>query len=186
MSLLLNVKAYGNIKQQRLRAILAASRTRVADRSSPSVTLPTKLDIEHVMPQGWRSFWDDGTAGTTRPAARDHYIKHARQSHPRNNTSSTSPLQPAVDDEEASTIAPTGRTLLQTQSYRSDAPTLNKHIVDPHVAARNEANIGERNLAMGKTIAEVWPRPPEAAINRAAARRPARPSSARAARRVVA
>ena len=164
MSQLPNVKAYGNIKQQRLRAILAGVELRLRTDRHELVTLPTKLDIEHVMPQGWRSFWDDGTAGNHEAAAaRDHLINTLG-----NLTLVTQKLNVALSnrpwtDEAASTIAPTGkdaglgkRSLLN----RFSVLLLNKDIVDPHVAAWTEANIGERNLAMAKTIAEVWPRPP--------------------------
>lgn len=55
-----DVKVYGNIKQQRLRAILSGVELQLRTQRHEDVSLPAKLDIEHVMPQGWRSYWQDG------------------------------------------------------------------------------------------------------------------------------
>jgi hypothetical protein len=60
LSELPSVKVYGNIKQQRLRAILAGIELQLRTAKHEDVGLPAKLDIEHVMPQGWRTYWQDG------------------------------------------------------------------------------------------------------------------------------
>lgn len=158
-----NVKAYGNIKQQRLRTILAGVELQLRTDRHEAVTLPSKLDIEHVMPQGWRRFWDDGTASDYEAAAaRDHLINTLG-----NLTLVTQKLNIALSnrpwtDEAALPIAPTGkdaglgkRALLN----RFSVLLLNKDIVDPHVGSWTEADIADRNVALAKTIAEVWPHP---------------------------
>lgn len=57
-----NIKAYGNIKQQRLRAVFAAIELELRTARHEAITLPPKLEIEHVMPQGCWTYWDDGAA----------------------------------------------------------------------------------------------------------------------------
>ena len=54
------IKVYGNIKQQRLRTILSGVELQLRTQKHEDVSLPAKLDIEHVMPQGWRTYWQDG------------------------------------------------------------------------------------------------------------------------------
>lgn len=163
ISQLPNVKAYGNIKQQRLRTILAGVELQLRSERHEEVSLPTKLDIEHVMPQGWRSYWDDGVAADHEAAtARDHLINSLG-----NLTLVTQKLNIALSnrpwtDEAAAQVAPTGkdaglgkRSLLN----RFSVLLLNKDIVDPHLHAWTEADIASRNSALASTIAEVWPGP---------------------------
>jgi hypothetical protein len=115
------------------------------------------------MPQGWRSFWDDGTASDYEAAAaRDHLINTLGHL-----TLVTQKLNIALSnrpwtDEAALPIAPTGkdpglgkRSLLN----RFSVLLLNKDIVDPHIGSWTEADIADRNVSLAKTIAEVWPRP---------------------------
>jgi hypothetical protein len=51
-----DIKVYGNIKQQRLRTILSGVELQLRTDKHEDVSLPAKLDIEHVMPQGWHTF----------------------------------------------------------------------------------------------------------------------------------
>ncbi len=157
------VKAYGNIKQQRLRAILAGVELQLRSDRHEEVSLPVKLDIEHVMPQGWRHYWDDGVGGDHEAAAaRDHLINTLG-----NLTLVTQKLNVALSnrpwtDAAAMQVAPTGkdaglgkRSLLN----RFSVLLLNKDIVDPHPQAWTETDIAARSLALVGTIAEVWPGP---------------------------
>ena len=70
-----DVKVYGNIKQQRLRAILSGIELQLRTDKHEDVSLPAKLDIEHVMPRGWRTYWQDGILGDPEACAnRDWYV----------------------------------------------------------------------------------------------------------------
>jgi hypothetical protein len=157
-----SIKAYGNIKQQRLRAILSAIELRLRTDRHEEVSLPTKLDIEHVMPQGWRSYWNDGTAADHEAAlARDHLLSTLG-----NLTLVTQKLNVALSnrpwtDQAAELVAPTGkdaglgkRSLLN----RFSVLLLNKDIVEGHEAEWTEDDIKKRSAHLAKLIVEVWPR----------------------------
>lgn len=53
-------KLYGNIRQGRLRVVLGAVEQHLRSKSQmyEAVQLPTGLEIEHVMPRGWRTHWN--------------------------------------------------------------------------------------------------------------------------------
>jgi Protein of unknown function (DUF1524) len=55
-----NIRLYGNVKQSRLRMILSALELRYRTARHEEVPVPPKLEIEHVMPRGWRTHWADG------------------------------------------------------------------------------------------------------------------------------
>jgi hypothetical protein len=161
LAVLPTVKAYGNIKQQRLRAILAAVELQLRTERHEAVTLPTRLEIEHVMPQGWRRYWDDGAASDLEAATnRDHLVNTLG-----NLTLVTKKLNGALSnrpwtDEAALNVAPTGkdaglgkRSLLNRYSVL----LLNKDIVDPNDAAWTEQDITTRSADLVKAISAVWP-----------------------------
>jgi hypothetical protein len=155
------VKVYGNIKQQRLRAVLAAVELQLRTERHEEVSLPTKLEIEHVMPQGWRSYWDDGVAKDLEAATRrDHLVNTLG-----NLTLVTKKLNGALSnrpwtDEAALLVAPTGkdagkgkRSLLNRYSVL----LLNKDIVDPHGSAWTDQDIAARNSRIAEVVSVVWP-----------------------------
>jgi hypothetical protein len=157
------VKVYGNIKQQRLRAVFGAIEQHQRTERHEAVSLPTKLELEHVMPQGWRSFWDNGVGKEGDPALkRDHLVNTIG-----NLTLVTQKLNGALSNRpwtnsEAEVAAPTGvdaglgkRALLNRYSVL----LLNKDIVDNHADAWTDQDIGNRNIALAKVIGEVWARP---------------------------
>ena len=157
-----SVKAYGNIKQQRLRAILAGIELQLRTARHEEVSLPTKLDIEHVMPQGWRSHWDDGTAADRdAAAARDHLLNTLG-----NLTLVTQKLNVALSnrpwtDALAKVIAPTGKDAgLGKHSLlnRFSVLLLNKDIVEGHGGEWTDDDIRKRSAALAEVIAKVWPR----------------------------
>ena len=157
------VKVYGNIKQQRLRALFGAIEQHQRTERHEAVSLPTKLELEHVMPQGWRSFWDNGVGKEGDPALkRDHLVNTIG-----NLTLVTQKLNGALSNRpwtnsEAEVAAPTGvdaglgkRALLNRYSVL----LLNKDLVDNHADAWTDQDIGNRNIALAKVIGEVWARP---------------------------
>lgn len=161
MSRLPDVKAYGNIKQQRLRAILSRVELQLRSQLHEDVSLPSKLDIEHVMPQGWRRYWSDGILDDLEACIRrDHVINTIG-----NLTMVTESLNRALSnrpwtDEDADNIPGTGqhkglgkRSLLNQHSVL----VLNRHIVDGHLDAWTEADIQERSASLASAIASAWP-----------------------------
>ena len=48
---------YGTINQAHVRMLLEAAETRLHTSKTESVPLPSKLSIEHVIPQNWKETW---------------------------------------------------------------------------------------------------------------------------------
>ncbi len=158
------IKVYGSIKQSRMRAILAALELHL--RMEPKVektALPQRLDIEHVMPQGWRSFWDGDVAGDLEASARrDHVINTIG-----NLTLVTQKLNVTLSnrpwtDAEAQEVAPTGkeagvgkRSLLN----RFSVLMLNKEVVQQHPEVWTEQDIHDRSRVIAERATQIWTRP---------------------------
>jgi hypothetical protein len=162
------IKAYGNIKQPRLRAVFREIEMKMRTNRNEDVSLPSKLEIEHVMPQGWRSYWSSDVTGNHDAIARRDLLVNTLG----NLTLVTQPLNGALSnrpwtDVEAAKVAPTGkdaglgkRSLLN----RDSVLLLNKGIVDPHKDAWTDGDIERRSRSLAKAISEVWrsakPEPP--------------------------
>jgi hypothetical protein len=157
-------RAYGSIKQQRLRMVLAAVERRSRTERNEDVSLPPRLDIEHVMPQGWRAHWDSDGASTDprRENRRDLLVNTLG-----NLTLVTQKLNVALSnrpwrDDEAAVVAPTGkdagkgkRSLLD----RFSILVLNKDIVQPHPEGWTEQDIIDRSGRLAEAIIDIWRRP---------------------------
>lgn len=156
------VKLYGNIRQSRLRVILAAVESKLRDRRLEDVSLPDRLEVEHIMPRGWRSHWQASLG--LEPAAdqeRDRLVHTLG-----NLTLITQPLNGALSnrpwtDEEASVVAPSGvdagrgkRSLLNKFSILA----INKAIVDEHPDEWSEEDIRARSEEICSLICQIWPR----------------------------
>jgi hypothetical protein len=156
-----DTRVYG-IKQQRLRTILAVTETKRRVERHEDVSLPTVLQIEHVMPQGWRDYWDDGSI------ARDALLAGQRDRRINtigNLTLTTQKLNVALSnrpwtDEEARKVAPTGKDAGRgKRSLLSDFSllVLNKEIVDRHPTAWTEDDIIRRSNELTEIVIEEWP-----------------------------
>jgi len=157
------IKVYGSIKQSRLRAILGAVELHL--RANPrieDVELPRKLEIEHVMPKGWRTFWGDGIVHDVEASAnRDSLVNTIG-----NLTLVTQKLNVALSnrpwtDGEAVEVAPTGRDAgigKRSLLNRYSVLVMNKSIVDNHPCEWTEADIQARSIDLAKQMVEIWPR----------------------------
>ncbi|MDC3300028.1 DUF262 domain-containing HNH endonuclease family protein [Acidimicrobiales bacterium] len=155
------VKVYGNIKQQRLRAILSGVELQLRTVRHEDVSLPEKLDIEHVMPRGWRTYWQDGLLGDPEACAnRDIAINTIGNltlvTKSLNSTLSNRPWK----DDAAATAGGRGadkglgkRSLLNKYSVLA----LSREIVDDHPESWSEADIYARSVAVARAIADAWP-----------------------------
>lgn len=156
-----DIKVYGNIKQQRLRAILSGIELQLRTIKHEDVTLPTRLDIEHVMPRGWRTYWQDGILGDPEACAeRDWYIHSiGNLTLVTKSLNSTLSNRPWTDDDAA--VAPGAgedkglgkRSLLNKYSVLA----LTRPIVDDHSAGWTDDDIIQRSKSMAATIARAWP-----------------------------
>ena len=156
-----DARVYGKVKQQRLRAILSRVELQLRSERHEDVTLQAKLDIEHVMPRGWRTYWQDGILGDPEACIRrDHVINTiGNLTLVTKNLNSTLSNRPWGDAEAAGTPGRGEdkglgkRSLLNKYSVLA----LSRPIVDNHPHAWTEADIQERSQSIAATIAAVWP-----------------------------
>lgn len=160
MTQLPDVKLYGNIKQQRLRAILSGVELQLRTVRHEDVSLPEKLDIEHVMPRGWRTYWQDGILGDPEACAdRDFVINTiGNLTLVTKSLNSTLSNRPWTDDDAAMAggTAEKGlgkRSLLNKYSVLA----LSREIVDGNPNGWSEADIRERSETIARAITQAWP-----------------------------
>jgi hypothetical protein len=155
-------RLYGNIRQNRLCIVLAAVEQKRRSEHSEDVSLPASLQIEHVMPQKWRTHWSDGIADNASASGRrDHLVQTIG-----NLTLVTSRLNVSLSnrpwlDSDATAVAPSGpeagkgkRSLIDKYSLLM----LNKQIVQQHPEEWTEEDITTRGQAIANDIAAIWPR----------------------------
>lgn len=155
------IKVYGNIKQQRLRTILSGVELQLRTQKHEDVSLPAKLDIEHVMPQGWRTYWQDGILHDPEACAeRDFRINTIGNltlvTKSLNSTLSNRPWR----DVDAAVAPGSGedkglgkRSLLNKYSVLA----LSRPIVDDHADEWTDGDILQRSKTIAATIAAAWP-----------------------------
>lgn len=156
-----SIRMYGSVRQGRLRVVLQAIEHRLRTEMHEALDLPPKLELEHVMPQGWRTFWDADPALNVEAAyERDRIVNSLG-----NLTLVTKKLNGALShrpwtDEEALEVAPKGmdaglgkRSLLSRYSLL----VLNKEIIEEHPDAWTEADIKRRSRRLAETLCKVWP-----------------------------
>lgn len=161
---LLTTRIYGNIRQVRIRVILGAveQNLRVKSPKYAAVSLPGKLEIEHVMPRGWRSQWDTNPKLSVEAAAE----RDARVNTIGNLTFVTKSLNGSLSnrpwtDDEAKALSEGGapgkgkRTLLDQFSLL----VLNKEILVNRPNQWTEEDIMKRSTSIIATICDVWPGP---------------------------
>ncbi len=158
-----SIRLYGNVKQPRLRVILSALELRLRTARHESVSLPEKLEIEHVMPRGWRTYWGGDIQGDAEMAAKrdvrvDTLGNLTLVTKKLNGTLSNRPWR----DSDAAVVATTGReaglgkrSLLNQYSVL----VLNKDIVDAHEDGWTENDIRERSRQLTEDLISIWPRP---------------------------
>ena len=155
-------KLYGNVRQNRLCMILSAVEQKRRSERNEDVSLPGDLQIEHVMPQKWRTHWSDGIVDDPSASSnRDRLVQTIG-----NLTLLTGHLNASLSnrpwlDSDAAMAAPSGpqagkgkRSLIDKYSLL----VLNKEIVQEHEQAWTEEDILARGEAIAKDIAAIWPR----------------------------
>jgi len=160
------LRLYGNLRQDRLRVILGAVEQHLRTRDSryEAVQLPSGLEIEHVMPQGWRYHWDtEPGLGLEAAAKRDGLVNTLG-----NLTLVTKSLNGSLSnrpwtDTEAAAMKEGGEagkgkwSLLDSFSLL----VLNKQILNGHLDDWTEDDIARRSTDLTTAICEVWPGPSE-------------------------
>jgi len=157
-----DVKVYGNIKQQRLRAILSGIELQLRTEKHEDVSLPAKLDIEHVMPRGWRTYWQDGILSDPEACANRDWRVHTigNLTLVTKSLNSTLSNRPWTDDDAAATPGSGEdkglgkRSLLNKYSVLA----LTRPIVDSHPESWTDQDITARSTQLAAVIAQAWPR----------------------------
>lgn len=158
------VKLYGNVRQGRLRVVLEAVERNLRTEMHEDVGLPAGLQIEHVMPRGWRSHWDTVPVLSPEAAAeRDHRVNVLG-----NLTLVTMKLNGSLSnrpwtDAEAQVVSGGGadagkgkRSLLDKYSLL----VLSKDLITEHPDAWTDEDIEARSRFLAEQVCKVWPGPP--------------------------
>ncbi|WP_181034593.1 DUF262 domain-containing protein [Arthrobacter sp. 08Y14] len=157
------IRLYGNLRQSRLRVVLAEVEKQLRNSRQENVTLPDGLEVEHVMPRGWRSYWLNNLSSEAGAEKRRDSLIHTLG----NLTLTTQRLNSALSnrpwtDSEAREVAPTGKDAGKgKRSMLGDFSILaiNKGIVDDHPAAWTEADIRARSVQLTEAICAAWTHP---------------------------
>jgi hypothetical protein len=170
LTLLPELRLYGNIQQGRLRVVLGAveQHLRVQSAKYEVLPLPAGLEVEHVMPRGWRTFWDtDPPLSVEEAAGRDKLVNTIG-----NLTLVTKSLNGSLSnrpwtDSKAAALKDGGepgkgkRTLLDGFSLL----VLNKEIVQEHADHWDDDDILSRSTCLAEAVCTIWARPPTSETN---------------------
>jgi hypothetical protein len=121
------------------------------------------LEIEHVMPRGWRTYWGsdihgDAELATKRDIRVDTLGNLTLVTKKLNGTLSNRPWRNA----DAELVANTGREAgigKRSLLSRYSVLVLNKEIVESHEDAWTEDDIRERSRQLTEALIAIWPRP---------------------------
>jgi Protein of unknown function DUF262/Protein of unknown function (DUF1524) len=162
LSSLPTLRLYGNVRQSRLRVILGAIEKQLRTERHEDVALPTKLEIEHVMPRSWKTHWDtDPPLSPEEAAARAKRVESLG-----NLTLVTQKLNGSLShrpwtDHEAAVIAPKGKEAGRGKRWllaQYSLLVLNKALVDEHLDSWTDEDIRERSQEMTERLCAIWPR----------------------------
>lgn len=154
-------RMYGNIRQGRLRVVLEGVEHQLRTEYNEDVSIGHKLQIEHVMPQRWRTHWDTGL-DEAEAADRDRLVNTLG-----NLTLVTQKLNGSLShrpwtDDEAAVAAPTGkepgrgkRSLLGKFSVLR----VNKQLIDEHDKQWTDEDIRARSIDLADRICQMWAGP---------------------------
>lgn len=153
-------RVYGSVKQPRLRSVLAEIELTMRSDKHELVSLPARLEIEHVMPRGWRAYWGKGVKNSAELAtARDAAIHTIG-----NLTLVTKKLNITLSnrpwtDAAAAPLSTKGvdaglgkRSLLKKYSLL----LLREDVVEKDTWS--EDDIAARGTKLTSVVAETWPR----------------------------
>ncbi|MBY6364209.1 DUF262 domain-containing protein [Rhodococcoides corynebacterioides] len=158
-----SLRLYGNVAQYRLRVVLAALERKLRTDFHENVTLPDKLEIEHVMPQGWQAHWNPEPRLSPEEAAdRDRRVHTLGNltlvAKSLNGSLSNRPWT----DSEASSMKAGGEAGLGKRSLleKYSLLVLSKDLIRDHPTAWTDADIEARSSRLTAHICELWSGPP--------------------------
>lgn len=156
-------RLYGNVRQGRLRVVLEGIEAQLRNERHEVVEIPPNLQIEHVMPQGWKHYWDTFPAMSSDAAAeRDRLVNTLG-----NLTLVTQKLNGTLShrpwtDQAAAEMSTSGqhaglgkRSLIHKYSLL----VLSNELVDGHPDDWTDAGIRSRSERLTEALCRVWPGP---------------------------
>jgi len=155
-------RLYGNVRQGRLRVILEGIESQLRTEKNEATAIPPKLEVEHLMPSSWRTYWD-----TTPPLDADMAAARDRRVNTIGNlTLVTQKLNGSLShrpwtDREAAPLAKSGKEAgLGKRSLisRYSLLVMNKKMVEAHERAWTDDDICKRGIEMTESLCAVWPR----------------------------
>ncbi len=111
------------------------------------LTLPSKLTIEHIIPQSWSNTWPLPTPAS--PEAEDSRKAHIHRLG--NLTLVTSSLNPALGNDPWKSK--------REELAKHSALRLNAHLVSEYPRTFDESTIDERSSFMAALLIQEWPGP---------------------------
>lgn len=153
---------YYNVKQSRLRVIFAAmeEHLRQANAFSEPMKLPDWMQVEHIVPRAWRTYWNDPELDDEQAAERDALVNTLG-----NLTVITQSLNSSLSnrpwtDANAEGISEGGRPSVGKRSLLNQHSLLllNKEILE-HESAWTEDDIRARGERLAELVCETWPIP---------------------------
>lgn len=166
------VKLYWNVRQSRLRLVLAGieAHLRASDPRYGSTAVESGLSLEHVMPRAWRQHWDTSPSLTPdEAAARDALVDTLG-----NLTLVTQSLNSSLSNRpwengDATGLVEGGRPGWGKRQLldQFNLLVLNKQVLD-RTEPWDDSAIRERSAALAQAICEIWPGPDDE-VQRAAA-----------------
>lgn len=156
-------RLYGNVRQGRLRVILEGIERQLRTEKHEDTSLADGLEVEHLMPRGWRTHWNgDPPLDDVAAADRDKLVSTLG-----NLTLLTQKLNGSLShrpwtDEDAAPIAPKGKDAeLGKRSLitRYSLLVMNKQLVEGNPDAWPEEAIHSRGVELTERLCGVWPRP---------------------------
>lgn len=156
------IRLYGNVRQGRLRVVLEGVERQLRTERNENTSFEERLQVEHIMPRGWRTHWNDPPLDEVAAAERDKLVNTIG-----NLTLLTRKLNGSLShrpwtDDEAKPLKGKGedaglgkRSLITKYSLL----VMNKQLVEENADAWPEQAIHSRGEAMTDRICAVWPRP---------------------------
>ncbi|MDE0573475.1 DUF262 domain-containing HNH endonuclease family protein [Demequina sp. B12] len=154
------LKLYGNVRQSRLRVVLEGIELALRSSLHDGVTLPKGLEIEHIMPREWRTWWDstpplDAEAGAARDR-RVHFLGNLTLLNKRLNASASN--HPWRDDELVQTERGRPRKGKRALLHEFGGLLLTRRVVEGHPHEWTDADIDARGRELAEIFCRVWPR----------------------------
>lgn len=159
-----DTRVYGTIRARRLQIILSAVEHHLRSQNPMfgSISVPSGLEVEHIMPRAWRTHWDPEPRLTPEAAAQRDKIVNTIG----NLTLVTGLVNGSLSnrpwtDADAAGLTEGGKAGKGKRTILSafNLLVVNKKIIDENATEWTEAKIIHRSQEIAGYIAAIWPGP---------------------------